>query len=221
MQVFDNEMCLRAARLMRRLGEIHELRALGVEVTDLASIGIPERLRGRHIVNGPFDDPEALAEAAGVLSGRSCPGVYITLNPIRPDAAWLAGREMNRLGRGSGAKAGDILVRRKILIDCDPERPSYVCATDSERSLAGEAATKVRDFLKEQGFPDYAASDSGSGGHSLYWCELPGDEATTGLVKAFLEAINQKLGTVREPRLKSTSGSSTCRESCACPARST
>lgn len=84
---------------------------------------------------------ERAAELALRLSGKA-PGIYFSLNPVRPD-----------LADGAAAKDQDILRRRLLLIDCDARRAADTSSTDAEKLASGELAERVRAFLAEQGWP--------------------------------------------------------------------
>ncbi|MEJ7636463.1 MAG: phage/plasmid primase, P4 family [Singulisphaera sp.] len=126
-------------------------------------------------------DAGRLAELAGVAlkySGQ-VPGVYFTLNPMAPH---LAG------GRRS-AKDADITRRRRLLIDCDPQRPPDTSATDAEKAEALATASAIRDFLTSLEFPAPIEGDSGNGGHLVYAIDLPNDDASRDLIRAVLRAL--------------------------------
>lgn len=114
------------------------------------------------------------------------PGVYVTLNPVRPD---LLARAANRLKRRAPETTadGDILVRRWLLIDVDPVRPSGVSATDEELELARQRASAIYVFLSTLGWPEPIVAMSGNGYHLLYRIDLPVDDEE--LVRRVLAAV--------------------------------
>ena len=103
-------------------------------------------------------------------------GIYVTLNPVPP-------------GMSRFASDADILRRHWILIDLDPERPSECSSTDLEHAMAMAKAEKVFSWLKSQGFPECVVADSGNGYHLLLPVDLPNDDHSKELVKAFLQAL--------------------------------
>jgi hypothetical protein len=140
-----------------------------------------------------------MAREALKLSGHA-PGIYFTLNPVRPE---LAG------GKRSAADA-DIVGRRRLLIDCDPKRDPAaldaarqaakeqgrdfdgISATDAEKAASLETALAIRSALKARGWPDPIVADSGNGTHLIYAVDLPNDEVCRDLVKLMLENLAAK-----------------------------
>ncbi len=118
----------------------------------------------------------SIETAAGLIAELDesglAPGVYVTLNPVKPD---LLARAANRLKRRAPETTadGDILTRRWLLIDVDPVRPSGVSATDEERELARQRATAIYVFLSTLGWPEPVVAMSGNGYHLLYRIDLP------------------------------------------------
>src|SRR5256885_884035 len=102
-----------------------------------------------------FTDLAAAARQAVKWSGK-VPGVYWTLNPIRPD-----------LDPSKAATDADILRRKWLLIDYDPTRPADTSATDEEKAKAFALAAEVLAFVHAKGFPDPIEADSGNGAHHL------------------------------------------------------
>ncbi len=132
----------------------------------------------------------SLETAAGLIAGLDesglAPGVYVTLNPVRSD---LLARAANRLKRRAPETTadGDIVVRRWLLIDVDPVRPSGVSATDEELELARQRASAIAVFLSLQDWPEPIVAMSGNGYHLLYQIDLPVDDAD--LVRRVLIAV--------------------------------
>jgi hypothetical protein len=111
-------------------------------------------------------------------------GVYYTLNAVKTGPI-----------KGSAAADVDIVRRVLLLIDTDPERPADTSSTDSEKTLAIEQSGRIRDFLRERGWPDPIRIDSGNGGHLVYAIDLPSDDASRDLVKALLEGLARRFNT--------------------------
>jgi hypothetical protein len=126
------------------------------------------------------DDLDEAAREALRLSGRS-PGVYFTLNPVRPG-----------LPAGKGATAADIIRRRWLLIDCDPGKHDS-SATDAEKVAAVALAETVRRFLAGRSWPAPIVADSGNGAHLLYRIDLAADDG--GIVQAVLNALADRFDT--------------------------
>lgn len=153
--------------------------------------------------SGFFDDPDALAAAVAELAtDRAVSGVFWTINPVAPDL--LARRKdggtrtPNAIGPAeSGMSAGnaDIIGRRWLYIDLDPDRPTGTAATDDEKSAAVEIGTAIAEWLAERGWSAPMVVDSGNGRHLYYPIDLPNDADATDLVKRILKALHQRFGT--------------------------
>lgn len=140
-------------------------------------------------ISGFFNRGTLLALSAAELSG-SYPGIYTTLNPLRPD---LIERSPNRLtrnaDRGTLSTDADVIARRWILVDVDPARPADVSSTEDERRAAFELAGRVSEYLRAQGWPDPVLADSGNGAHLLYRVDLPNDENARTLIHGVLRRL--------------------------------
>jgi hypothetical protein len=169
---------LRAAQLIMAPGGVYELR-----VPKAGCLGT---------LSGYFDNPEALARAAVGLDGLH-PGIYITLNPCRPE---LLARAYNRVVHHAQITTADhdILRRRWLLIDCDPKRPAGISSSDHEHARAITTAYGIWDDLRGAGFPDPVITDSGNGAHLLYGIDLPNNQVTTNLVRDVLLGIAARCG---------------------------
>ncbi len=141
-----------------------------------------------------YFDREHFPEAADKIlqhfrSVRKCAGAYFTLNP--PDPKLLA-RYHNRIEQSATVTTSDkdILKRRWILIDCDPERPSGISSSQSEFDSSLQTANDIVDSLLSHGLPEPIVAISGNGAHIHLPVDLPNDEATAALVKKFLEVLD-------------------------------
>lgn len=140
-------------------------------------------------------DPTAHHELRGVPSGRSRLvngsnldaaarrasdlatdiGIYVTLNPVRPDLGDRAARE------------SDIVHRRNFLVDIDARRPSTdQSATDAEKEEANRVCQAVLADLSSRGWPSPIVIDSGNGWHLVYRIDLPNDALAKQWLKACL-----------------------------------
>ena len=138
-------------------------------------------------VSGYFNDQDAAAEAIAKLDASGlAPGVYVTLNPVRPD---LLARAANRLRPKASETTADVDVprRRWLLVDVDPVRPAGVSATDDELALAERRAADIHAHLAGLAWPEPVVCMSGNGYHLLYRVDLPGDDG--GAVRAALGAL--------------------------------
>ena len=144
---------------------------------------------------GFFNDPEKAASAIEEsLSGAEFEGAYVTVNPV---SASLLGRANNRLKeagkKGSSAGDHDVEGRRWILLDFDPARSSGVSSTNDQKEAAHALSRDVYRFLRDRGWPEPVAADSGNGYHLLIPADLPsGDD---GIVKRVLETLAGRFDT--------------------------
>ena len=72
-------------------------------------------------------------------------GVYVTMNPVNPDLLARANNRLKAAKRDEATKDGDVLCRRWMLIDIDPERPAGISANDIEKSIAFDKAIEIQD----------------------------------------------------------------------------
>lgn len=166
--------------------DIYKSLSLLIEPGAVAELRVPSTPKGT--VSGYFDDPRLLSDAAAALSGKA-PGVYVTLNRVRPD---LLARAANKTIPYAKHTTGDAdIVRRCWLpIDFDPVRPAGISSTDAEHQAALELAEKCREWLGSQGWPSPIFADSGNGAHLLYKIDLNNDSGTTAQVKQALQALS-------------------------------
>lgn len=146
-------------------------------------------------ISGFFDNGKDLAAACEELSGRF-PGVYVTLNPLKPE---LLERSRNRLtynaDKGTLANDNDVACRRWLLVDADPVRKSDVSSTEAEKALAMDAARTVRAWLAARGWPEPIMADSGNGAHLLYRIDLPNDDGSKAMVHGVLKRLAAEFDT--------------------------
>ncbi len=134
--------------------------------------GLPS---GRNIIL-PGQDLDALYAAVKSLADSN--GIYYTLNPVplltRP------------------ARASDVLCRRWILLDVDPIKPDAfkdASATDAEHLAAQHVAEDIVDTLAAWDWPAVVLVDSGNGYHVLVHVDLPNDDRSREMVKAFIKGL--------------------------------
>ena len=161
------ELATRAVAVMFGSGDVVELR-------------VPKA--GRHrTISGYFNDPAALVEAIREMDGKG-PGVYVTLNPVKPD---LLARASNRVKAFAETTTGDadILKRCWMLVDCDPVRPAGISSSRQELQAALDVAEKVREHLRGCKWPEPVFCLSGNGLHLLYRLpDLANTDASTSLI---------------------------------------
>lgn len=139
---------------------------------------------------GFYNNGEILIEDAA-QAAQWANGVYVTLNPIRPDTDKLVN---NSLSAGfSSATDTDIPRRELLLIDIDAERASNTNTTDAEHAAAIERARDIRFDLNEEGWPQPLLGDSGNGAHLLYRLpSLPNDEESRELIATILKELDAR-----------------------------
>ncbi|CAB1129577.1 DNA primase [Candidatus Hydrogenisulfobacillus filiaventi] len=148
--------------------------------------------RGGPPAVGRFLRRDAFVRAAAASDRAEVTGVYATINPLRPDAPWDGPLDRLRLG-GRAARDEDILARRWLLIDLDPDRPAGTNATDAELEAALALAGRIRDALAIWDWPDPVRAASGNGAHLLYRVDLPADAASADLVRRVLRGIAARI----------------------------
>jgi hypothetical protein len=164
------------------------------QVTQLVALDVRRRGERKHTESGFFDSAhlEDMARAALSVTAHAH-GVYFTLNPVKPDRLARRANRVDWAGEGELAADKDILCRRWLLIDADPQRDSKVSSTDAEKAAAHGVILEVRDYLGGRGWPAPVLGDSGNGYHLLYRIDLPADEG--GLVQRVLLALAQRFDT--------------------------
>ncbi|MCC6907052.1 MAG: DUF3987 domain-containing protein [Phycisphaerales bacterium] len=137
-------------------------------------------------ISGYFDSPEALADSISRIEHAK--GIYIVPNVVNPALLARANNRIRITGKGDPLTADhDIVQRRWLLIDLDPQRPAGISSTDTEHSLAHERAEAIRSHLRELGWPEPILADSGNGWHLLFRIDLAADDG--GLVQRCLTAL--------------------------------
>lgn len=116
---------------------------------------------------------------------------YFVLNEITPE---LYGREQHdRFVKNPKATTSDndIIRRRFVFIDLDPERPAGISSSDEELEKAHLKCVAIYKFLAQIGFPEPIVAISGNGYRMTYACDMQTDEETDTIVKSFLEALSR------------------------------
>lgn len=174
----DKDAIMLALKTLFRQGDVVELRAF---------------CSGKRQVSAGYFDSnhwDLLADQAVKLSLKDA-AVYVTLNPVE---AQLLSRYSNRVEQYATATTGDkqILRRRWLFIDLDPVRPSGTSATQEQLTAARIKALDVTGHLHRLGWPMPVIAESGNGFHLLYAIDLPNDDQSTSMVKAFLMALAER-----------------------------
>ena len=82
--------------------------------------------------------------------------------------------------------------RRWLLLDFDPARPKETSATEEQLKAAHERARTCAKHLKDAGWPDPLAGQSGNGWHLLYPLDMPNDDESRDLVKGVLAGLAER-----------------------------
>lgn len=148
------------------------------------------KTRRNGTISGYFNDRIKLVAALMANDGQG-PGTYTTLNPVNPALIARAANHIRERAATTTSDA-DILLRRWLLIDCDPRRPTDISATDDEHARAIERAYEIELILGEEGFPAPVVADSGNGGHLLYVVDLANDDGARRLLEAVLGTLSNR-----------------------------
>ncbi len=153
------------------------------QVIELRCIGPGKAL------SGFFNDWEALAHYALIAEDLSY-ACYFGLSPRDPKKCFPT----DALEPGPTASAKDVLRRRWLLVDVDPQRPGGVCSTNAEKKAAAAVLKEAVEWLcKVQGWPAPLLADSGNGHHALFRVILPSED--DGLVERCLSTLASKFST--------------------------
>lgn len=171
----------RTIEVLHEPGDCFEIRALDK----------PRPRAKKHTAAGYFTDIRAAAHAAAILSDIGA-AVYVTCNPVNPA---LLGRAANRIEDylEPTTSDADIVRRRWLYLDFDPDRPAKISATDDEQRAAREVAIECEQYLTSLGWPLPVIGTSGNGYALFYRIDLPNDAAATALITATLKAIDQEM----------------------------
>ena len=141
------------------------------------------------VILGYFDDLALVPDALAALHLEGAKGIYITLNPVAPALLARSHNKFVESKGGDGVGDKDIITRHRLLIDVDPIRPAGISSSDDEKKLAHDKVRAVYSHLKESGWPEPIAADSGNGYHLLYRIDQP---ASAEIVKQCLEALDHR-----------------------------
>ena len=131
------------------------------------------------------------------------PGIYMTINPCDP-ACLARCPEAYKPYAETTTNDSEIARRCWLPIDCDAKRVADVSSTDEEKAAAGAVASRIHDYLHEEGFPGLVLADSGNGWHILIPIDLPNDAGSAALCSRFLSALAEKFDTDKARRGQKT-----------------
>lgn len=144
---------------------------------------------------GYFSQPEKILTAAKKVSGSiGIQGVYLTINPVKPELlARTGGNDIFVSQHGGTTSDKDILRRSAFVIDIDSAtRPSGISATDTEKETSKALAIKVKEYLSSLDWPTPLFADSGNGYHLRYNIDLPNDDESRSLIDSLLKSLAAK-----------------------------
>jgi putative DNA primase/helicase len=137
-------------------------------------------------------EAESIGKTASSIAhfAKIAGGCYFT--PQRLDPAVLSRSARGRFVQVQRDRAkskpaltsdADVVERRYLVIDVDPERPADTCATDVEKAAALDVANRVRAALDRAGLAAPVVVDSGNGVHLYYrlTAAMPGGPADSTL----------------------------------------
>jgi putative DNA primase/helicase len=163
----------------------------GGHAVELRALEVSNGYGQPHTENGFYDTEHLSHMAYDALDlGRGAKGVYFTLNPINNDLLARCFTRCQRTTKGSGATDNDVVGRRFLLVDADPDRIEGVSSTDEEKDAAWHKVLAVRQHLLGLGWPQPYIADSGNGYHLLYRIDLPAED--DGLVQRVLQALARR-----------------------------
>jgi hypothetical protein len=160
----------------------------------VAVLGIGD---GLPTLEGAFDDTDKLLAAVAEYVGEKY-NWYSTLNELsrdNPPPVWrYKPNQLVPVRKGESCTNANITARRCILIDLDrtEELKKLGPATIAEKEKIYIRSKALLAFLTHNGISaaNHAVeADSGNGRHVLLRVDLPNDDASTSLVKRFLEAL--------------------------------
>ena len=143
-------------------------------------------------VSGYFDNVEALVDQAALYDGKY--NVFMTLNQVKSELLIRSPNKLTIHAKQTTSDA-DIAKIKNILIDVDSMRPTGVSATNKEKAEAKKLAERIKDYLKEHGFPEPFEADSGNGYHLILPVDLENTPENVQLLKKFLEALSFRFST--------------------------
>lgn len=139
------------------------------------------------IYSGYFYDVEEVIKNITPFDNMN---IYFSVNKIND--ACSSRNQFNRFMKvkGSSTSKKDIVQRLYIPIDIDVTRPSDICSTDEEKEYAHKKALEVYKFLKSNNFSEPIISDSSSGYHLYYPIDMPANDDSENLIKAFFTVLS-------------------------------
>ncbi|QDU94514.1 hypothetical protein Pla8534_23050 [Lignipirellula cremea] len=161
-------------------------------VFEIRSLKCPEKAGAKFTSTaaGYFNHHHRAAGWARNLDKNKPPGVYVTLNPVKPV---LLARSDNQIvfrqGSGMLTQDGDITCRQWLFVDIDSVRENGMSATDTEVAAADNVASDIAAELFDTWKVLPLRCMSGNGAYLLYRIELPNDDPSRDLIRAVLHGL--------------------------------
>ena len=165
------------ARMVSWLGAIIDSEQT-IEVRTLGHNG-----RKSHSKYFKGSDLYSLAVYAQQMDFEGAKGVYFTFNPLRSDL----------IRSTASAKDSDVVVRKWILVDIDPERPADTSATERQKQDAWDLVVEVHQLMAGEDLGVPVVIDSGNGFHLYYPIVLANTEDAKKLCRDLLHQLHHKL----------------------------
>jgi len=139
---------------------------------------------------GFFDTEDSFVDAAKQATQLSG-GVYVTINVCNPQLLCRAANRAKPYAKLTTSDR-DILRRRYLPIDLDPERPAGTASSDEQHQAAIVKGDVVQDFIAEKGWLSPIVVDSGNGCHLFMPFEQANDDDAKLLAMNILKGLSNK-----------------------------
>lgn len=158
------------------------------------------RLLGKNTYSGYFTNIDTLiAQLRPLLDHNNYQyygtmQAYFTLNEVNEDLYSREQRDVFVKKPKSTTTDGDIVRRRFVLIDLDPQRSAGISASNEEFEKAHMKCVDVYKYLLANGFKEPIITVSGNGYHCYVPCDMPNDDEHNELIKKFLQSLSNIFG---------------------------
>ena len=170
------------------------------EVFNPSSKLVEIRLLGKNTYSGYFTNIDTLiAQLRPILDHNNyqyygAMQAYFTLNEVNEDLYSREQRDVFVKKPKSTTTDGDIVRRRFVLIDLDPQRSAGISASNEEFEKAHMKCVDVYKYLLANGFKEPIITVSGNGYHCYVPCDMPNDDEHNELIKKFLQSLSNIFG---------------------------
>ena len=170
------------------------------EVFNPSSKLVEIRLLGKNTYSGYFTNIDTLiAQLRPLLDHNNyqyygAMQAYFTLNEVNEDLYSREQRDIFVKKPKSTTTDGDIVRRRFVLIDLDPQRSAGISASNEEFEKAHMKCVDVYKYLLANGFKEPIITVSGNGYHCYVPCDMPNDDEHNELIKKFLQSLSNIFG---------------------------